>query len=237
MASPQIPFGGRVITLRSPAAQTLELPRTVAGAPQSSKVLAWEPDDKEAMTVEVRARMVATSAPATVIPVVTCYLEVGHGHRVWTEPGEPQRGADLDVEAFSLPGRGIVLSLSARQLRIGFQNAGGTQGENVESTTVAVSFNPRCCANGAAGSVFPSDFLFPEQVKAFPMGAREFRCSEQDSTNVPGGGPNIDFFSVSGFEFSANQSQLDNGWWPIPHEAAFYRMDRAIGDGNYIHFR
>ena len=224
-------YSGRTIVLRAPASQSLELPGT------AEKIQTWLPEDKEALSIEVRARIVATSSPNTEIPIVRYFIELGHGDSVWRDPTPFQRPAGLEVEHFSLPGRGIAFLVNARQLRLGFRSDGAVSGAAVASNVVQVSMLP-AFTSGEHRSVYAASVFGPvDTVQAVPMTAREWRVTNELGLQVPGGmgAAMAELIAVSGAPIGAEtQNDFGEEWRPIPHEAAAYRFTLT---GAYANFR
>ena len=215
----KIPWAGRNIVLRSPASQSLDIEGT------GEKLLSWEPEDKEALDLEVRARIVGTTATALQTPVVRWWTETGHGNSVWREPTPFDQSAAIRMRDWSLPGRGIVFRVAARRFRIAFRGAGlvSDPASLVARNTIQVSIMPTY--TNACGCPYTSSNFAPlDVVHAFPMTAREWRLMTNDGLPVSGGPPRVDLIAVSGAVIATMQQQDYDDWNPIPHEAAGYRL-------------
>ena len=224
----RIAWSGRDIVLRSPASQSLDLGGT------GEKLLSWEPENKEAIDIEVRARIVGTSATVAQTPIVRWWTETGHGNSVWREPTPFDVTSAVRMRNWSLPGRGIVFRIAARQFRIGFQGDGiAGNPAAVIRNTIHVSIQPTYTA--PCGCPYTSSDLVPiGEVHAFPMTAREWQLMTADGQPVTGGVPDVEFIAVSGRVVATMQQQDYSDWRPIPHDAAGYRLTDV---GAYAAFR
>ena len=77
---------GRVIELRAPSSQTLDLQGSGVPGAVGAVVIEWSPQDRGATEVEIRARIVSTTATLGIEPLVRWFSEIGHGDQVWREP-------------------------------------------------------------------------------------------------------------------------------------------------------
>lgn len=229
-----VKFQGRSIELQAPASQVLEIPGT------ATKVQEWASTNKESLTLEVRARIVETSAPDNVIPVMRFAVEIGHGVTVWEEPVPFQVGTDIPRAGFTMPGRGMVFTVNARTFRIMFTGDGGLDVDNnrapvpVERSKVEVSIQPTVTSSWG---VYPPSLYAPvDQIIAFPMVAREWRLMSADGTDAPAAPNRAPLYAVSGALVDGTgppQGQIDE-FRPIPHEAAGFAMSN---NGAFVAFR
>jgi len=212
---------GRVITLRGPSSQTLDLQGSGAAGAVASTVLEWAPEDRGASEVEIRARIVSTTALLGIEPIVRWFSEIGHGDQVWREPtpvlpviaGAPY----LD---YGLPARGMSWRVTSRQFRIGFHNQGTLGGAPVVRTTVQVSVLP---AWGAFWPVYPYQHLavpFLGHQQPFPITAREFKLTDLAGLPLALLAVSTTLIGLNGGLLSVQDGALYADWTPVPHLAA-----------------
>lgn len=141
-------------------------------------VYAWEVEQtKQALDLELRASVVDTTAAAGRTPVVRYSIEYGHGDAAIEMP--PTRLPSVSAALYSLPilpGRGLVLRLSARRFKIVFRGGLDSQGGNVPSNKVRVSMQP------SIGRMFRAlqyaQLAVQSELQPFPMDASEFRLRD-----------------------------------------------------------
>lgn len=164
------------IELRGPAAQLLELDGL------GSKTVAWQPVDRRAMDIEIRARVFAVKTVPfgweMGAPFVRWSTETSHGNHVWTDPPLMFPVAQTQVESgyqFDqrqrlqwnlMPARGISFRVTTREFKLelrneGFYGRGPYNGPadiaaygvaKLPSVAIAISFQP---VAGLETSVYP----------------------------------------------------------------------------------
>lgn len=235
----KIAFLGNEVVLRAPASLSFDLQGVAVGAEQ---ILTWDPVDKQAMTLEVRARILGTNVGNALIPIVRWWSEVSHGEKVWREPPPFAQAAGVEFQDFGLPGRGMTFRVNSRRFRIGFRNDGARNDVGIIvppdpiKNTLAVSVLPVCTPGDAYP---PSTYQTLDAIGSFPMTAREWRVMGLDGLQQGGTGPDALFWAVSGYQFDdANQTLYDE-WMPIPHDAAGFSFNAGAPPppGNYAAFR
>lgn len=143
----------------------------------------WSPSDKQAIDLELRARLVETSAPFASIPIVRWYMEVGHGDYSWSFPPDPFPVVfGSPTQAQILPARGLLLKLSARRFRIWFAGGLDIAGAVVASNKVAVSVQPSMPGKQCCAAEWYTQYAAPlggpaplPRVQPLPMAARDLR--------------------------------------------------------------
>lgn len=234
-----MPFGGRGVVLLGPSSQQLRL------GPQAEEWVWWQPAPtgegaREAFEVEIRARIVGTTATFAggQIPVVSWSDKVGHGQDVWPEPFPMlQNAAPFGQEPFNLPARGMVIRTAARELGFGFRNVGTLDGQPVDETTVKVTFLP--VWGGSRQAYTYSQMSFPAPAiggtpQPFPMTAKEWRLTDARGLPLPALGPSVTFIGLTGVPFGITSASFFGGdWFPIPHDAVAWLPDAPV----YAHFR
>lgn len=226
-----MPIAGRIIELRSPASQSLNL--TGSGTFAGTQELQWAATDREAGEIEIRARIVGALGGFGAVPVVRFSTVIGHGNTAWSEPQ-----ATLPIIAgtpildYTLPARGMVFRVSARQFNIIFQNAGVLAGFPLASISVLVSINP---VWGNPIEPYPYSYLADRTagvIHPFPMTARLWRLT--DLAGLPiGAGPGVLFVGVTGAIFGVNPASSYSTFQPIPHDAVGF----IASDPMYAHYQ
>jgi len=215
--------GSAVAELDSSPADTLVLEATGA------KYFEWSVQpDRQALDLELRARIVETTATLGTTPVVRWGLELGHGEASWTLPAPSQTIiSGTPLERPILPGRGIVLRVSARRLRITFQGGFNLTGGAVARSKILVSCQPaagdKCCnADWRQQYDNPAELPAPAHSMPFPMGATEFRIRSA-FTGAPfgAGACGVLFTSIAGQLLGVVDvfASLMGDWTPIPVHA------------------
>lgn len=218
-----IVFGGRPIRLASPGSQELILTGV------ATEILAWEPKDKGAHEIEVRARIVDVLNPEPEsAPEVRWFIEVGHGSDVWREPPLSKTLQQLTMQDFTLPGRGMIWRVATRFFRIGFHNAGPTAGPG-RTFKVQVTFLP---VWGEHSGVRPYVYRAPvngvTDQHAFPIAAREFQIVDPATSRPPGPGvATITFVGITGDVSALIDVDDYSDFRAIPHEAAGFLIADA----------
>jgi len=189
----------------------------------------WSTKGRRALDLELRARLVETSCAIGETPLVRWNLEIGHGAISWSLPQGPLPiVSGTLVEQPVLPGRGLLLRLSARRLRINFFGGFTIAGAPVGSSKIAISVQPasgdRCCnADWYTQLADPAALPPPPHQQPFPMGAREFRV-RLPNTGVPfpAAGCAVIYAGVAGGLFGPVDVFAGglNDWTPIPVHAA-----------------
>jgi hypothetical protein len=225
-------LGDSLVALDGRAGAQLRLERT---GPQSFE---WSPHDRQALDLELRARIVATTATLGTTPLVRWRLEIGHGTETWSLPVGPiPLISGTRHEDPILPGRGLLLRVSARRLKITFVGGFDLDDGIVESSTIEVSVQPSAadkCCNADAYQQYgdPTALPPPPHVQPFPMGAREFMIRDPFTSAAFGlGGCVVIFTSIAGDLFGP----LDvftagfGEWTPIPVHAIGLLSSVPIG--------
>jgi hypothetical protein len=189
----------------------------------------WSTRSRRALDLELRARIVETSATIGTSPLVRWALELGHGDQVWDLPVKalPIISGTLQ-NAPIMPARGLLLRLSARRLKINFQGGFDTDGVAIASSKIAISVQPssgdRCCnADWYTQYTDPAAAPPPPHVSPFPMGARMFQLRDWDTgTRFPALGCVVIFAGLAGDLFGPVDSFAAGygDWTPIPVHAA-----------------
>jgi len=187
--------------------------------------LEWNPKGKPAIDVEIRA-FVAAASPQNLglgtTPLVRYRYELGHGDRNYNIPqtampivsGNPSVGAIL-------PGRGLVLRLSTRYLRIFFSGPLTLAGLDQTGIKIAVSVQP------VRTQLVPQRTQFQRGTgsgfSVFPPEASEFRVRQPLNAQPWGAGAcSIEFVSLFGQLLSIQDVSAGgfNNFQPIPVFAA-----------------
>jgi len=208
---------GQVIVLRSPVSQLLDLQGT------GQVLLAWEPDDHGAAEVEVRARIVGTSAGLGDIPIVRWSTVTSHGDSAWTEP-QPALAlvAGTPMLEYSLPARGMSWRVTSREFRIAFRNQGLITGAPLTQSTIHVSFLPGW---GAFSPLYPYQHIalpVGGVQQPFPITAREWKLTDFVGLPLAPAAVGILFVGVMGALFGATDGAAFADFRPIPHDAAAF---------------
>lgn len=199
----------------------------------------WSVKQRVALDLELRARIVATTAPLATTPIIRWKLELGHGDQTWNLPAGPLPIISGTFhESPILPGRGLLLRLSARRLKITFSGGLDLDGDEVVNTTIAVSVQPstgdRCCNVDAYTQwADPSATPPPPHLQPFPMGARQFRLREPD-TGLPFqiGDCAVLFSAIAGELFGPVDATAYTQWSSIPVHAVALLTD-AVAQVEY----
>jgi hypothetical protein len=226
----QVPFNARMVTLGSPSSQQL----TLQGI--GPKVIAWEPQGKEAFEVEVRARIMSNNAASEEFPVVRWWTETSAGNAVWKERF-PTRPETPQTEDFRIPARGMVWRTGARQFRIAFY-ADGTVANTAAliNAVLQVSILP---VWGTTVDTYPYQDGGPfsgadPKAHPFPITAREWKLqTAQGIPMVLGAVPFIGFLGVNGVLYFGADASFYGDWQPIPFEAVGW----AAGPDTYAAYR
>jgi hypothetical protein len=218
----RIHHGGKAILLNGPASQSLDLEGS--GAEATAKELVWEPKNKQANEIEVRARLVSSSGNIGDIPIVRWFSETSHGDSVWREPAPTLPIiAGTPVVDHSLPARGMSFRVTARQFRIGFRNQGMITGAPLVRTKVQVSILPGW---GAFPPIYPYQQIvlpFGATVQQpFPITAREWKLTDITGQPLALGAVAITFVGILGALFGITDAALYDDFAPIPHDAAAF---------------
>lgn len=196
----------------------------------------WSTRRRAALDLEVRARIVGTTAPIGTTPVVHFALELGHGAITWNLPVPPLPViSGTRHELPILPGRGLLLRVSARRLKLTFIAGVDLDGDAVDTIKLAVSVQPsggdRCCnADAYAQYGDPALGPPPPHLQPFPMGAREFMLRTYDtSERFENNDCAVIFSSLAGELFGPVDafSAGYGDWTPIPVHAVALLTDVA----------
>lgn len=200
-----------VEVLRGAAGDTLDL------SEGGFSSFVWETEERRALDLELRIRIVAVKDTAPyVVPNVQYRLDFGHGDKSWKVPplaAVPTLGT-LQATMF-LPARGIVLRLSARQLQVDVKNLVTTQLVKVD-----VSVQP----SRAPISAIPYVQLGTDNW--LPMDARYLRVRQPSGSVFAAAAATIQFFTLNGQALTLPVDPTTTGWseyQPIPPQAAFVR--------------
>lgn len=218
----EVPFGGRVITLNSPSSQQFTLEGT------GEKIIAWEPTDREAMQVEVRARIMSTDAAIETFPMVRWRTEVSAGNAVWKEPFQVP-AATTQSRNFAVPARGMVWRTGARQFRIGFtwdgDNASAANGQAVLQVSILPVWGTEVDTYPYAETGARNDL----NAYPFPMTAREWRLYDADGLPIdPADGLVVLFVGLGGALFGVNDPALYADWRPVPFDAVAWGSSAGV---------
>lgn len=181
MSYEKIPYanGDSTVSLRGPSAQRLDLMR------DGKIAIQWSPMDKRTMDLEVRMRVIGTRGMAygESPPVVQYSAQISQGQFVWDDPPinfPCETSTTFGLQASTLPDRGAVLRVPARELRLVLFSPRRLDGSPaLESVTVSVSF---CPSNAMGIDVWPDQQSYPidaianSKAAAIPIGATEWRA-------------------------------------------------------------
>lgn len=211
----KLPYSGAesVLKLRGPASQIIEL------ATLQGKGLAWEPQMRSQLEIEIRARIIATDLTIGLIPVVTWTDELAHGELVWAEPFPAlAQIAGTPMVDHTLPARGMVFRTNAREYRINFTNRGTLTGAPMGRCVVQVSILP---CSGQDIPRYPREHVAYSPgtvIQPFPMAAHEWQVTDADGTPMTGAG-GVVFVGIAGALFGPVPWNVLDPWLPIPHDA------------------
>jgi len=220
----EMEFSGRTIVLHEPASQELEL-----NGP-NGLLLAWEPKDKQALELEVRARIVTIFAPDTEsIPQVFWHMEIGHGD---DQAREPILSLLTSIRAFSLPARGMIWRTAARNFRIEFSNVGyiGAPAQALKSI-VQVSILPTYGTHINVAPYVLRNALSANfsEIHLFPITAREFKMTTNTGVPVPAATIQIQLKGITNADVGAIvDAAVYAEWTPVPHDAAGFLTDADV---------
>ncbi len=212
---------GREIVLNAPSSQTLELKGSGVAGAAGWLEFNWEPVDKGATELEIRARIVSTSAALGIEPIVRWFTEIGHGDQTWRDPPPvlPIIVGSPYLE-YGLPGRGMSWRVTARQFRVGFRTQGTLGGAAVADVSVQVSALPGW---GAFWPVYPYQQLavpFSAVQQPFPITAREWRLQTLTGVPLAPGAIAIRLIGINGGLLAVVDGAEFAEYRPIPHLAA-----------------
>lgn len=194
-----LPYVGAsdVVFLRGPSAQLLNLEGT------GPKQIQWAPEDRRAMDIEIRARIVNIDGIDPLVPepqdppLVRWNIEVSHGQYVWHDPllQLPYHGAPQSIQQSAMPARGLQFRVTSRETRMQFQMQGTVKGVRVPpfpAVTVSLSFIP------VIGETLP---LYPTQNfgNAFSVSDPAFG----DTIGIPASATEFRVFDADGKPFAA----------------------------------
>lgn len=217
---------GATVELRGQSGALITLQGT------GNQTIQWAPDDYRALDVEMRAVLVDfkpfdINAPTPIPDVRWAIRALGHGKNTYSLPLLPailnQFAALSQFFEFSLPQRGMVERLTAKEIKLAFTAPALIGGGPTiyDTVTIAVSFMPThsMASNSMPRQVYaPSGFL----LNPFPVEAREWKLS--DAFGVP-------FVALAQqfgiLDFAAQGPvNLDPhdwaDWRPVPANAVFF---------------
>ena len=208
--------GEACVDLRGPSGVSLNL------SGFASKQIAWEPVKRGQMELEVRARIVGTSAIIGSIPIVRWDMELGHGKNVYREPNPalPQI-AGTPMLKYSLPARGMIFRINARELRLFFELQGPLAGVPIPELAIRVSIMP-CLGAWCPCPIHQAiAFPFAGVQQPFPAEAREWKLTNEAGLPIVGQPAlSVLFVGVAGALFAPTAANQFQDWSPIPHDAA-----------------
>jgi hypothetical protein len=215
------------LALRGPFGQNLIL----EGA--GTKSLQWAPDDRRVEEIEFRAFIVDYGPdpgyPSSA-PIVRWFLTYGHGQQTYQCPVVTPRSIGGGVNNFTrnvLPGRGLVLRMSARELEITFFSPGKVNGTGPwPNVNIAISMQPVFCSHVG---LMPKQHYVADPTGAainpyepFPPEATEFRIFDRSGRPYIAGLGIIGFVELGGHVVSGADLNFYGSFQPIPVMAAAY---------------
>lgn len=186
----------------------------------------WQAEDKQALDLEVRATLFSTTTTPNKTPVVRTRFEFGHGTAVIQHPPVRIPAASVDpYQSAILPGRGLVVRLSARQFRLYLQGGFNYDGSATPSSKVIVSVQP-----SIASQRFPlpyTQWALGDTLQPFPANANEFRVRRPNGMPWFAGACNLFMLSVYDEILSGEDVKAAGygDWTPIPPLAASCELD------------
>lgn len=214
--------GGRTITLlRGQPGDVLTIP-----APEGITQNEWSPKYRDALELEWRAAVIGGDEQLGSTPVVRWYTQFGHGKYGWNNPIQPAKIISGNAhQAPYLPGRGLLIRMSAREQRLFFHPTHLVGGAAFTEIVIAVSVQPVFGVYRA--SVPLTTFFEPIGAgaglasEAFPMEAQEFRIRIPSSgAPFPVAANAIEYVSVWGALLAIVDAATLADWHPIPVLAA-----------------
>jgi hypothetical protein len=214
------------VGLRGPYGQIL----TLEGDGQRS--LQWAPEHRDALELEVRARIVDYGPDPgfpSVAPLVRFRLTYGHGQLTLQDPFLCPFTLQGGIDAYTqtvLPARGTVFRVAARELEISF-----FQPCKIDSTAawpqvhVAISVLPVYApATVVPRQHYTATLPLPAglPIEPFPPWATEFRCFDDQGRPFAAGTGNMTFFTLGGALIAAPSVGIEQyaTFQPIPVQAA-----------------
>lgn len=214
-----IPFLGArsQLPLRAPSSIVLEIPLT------GEKTFSWEPKQRDAAEVEVRARILAaTGLVLGQIPIVRMLWAIGHGKSVWTEPPPNQPIiVGSPTLPFTLPARGVCTRLSTRELQVTFRFQGLLSGVAPvgSSVKVEISCQPVLCSTRPTLIHELGAFPVAGVIQPFPVEASEWRLSDDIGLPLLLGAVAVIPVGIYGALLGVADGSAYADWRPIPHDA------------------
>lgn len=203
-----------------PPGQTIRLSGT---GPSSAEAFSWATTAKRALDLELRAQPLAfLDFDPLLAPVLRYRLELGHGDAVHKFPATPP---SLVVSSPMLPHRGLMLRVSAKELRLIVWL--DEIGEPPAGATLLVSAQPAFGSTQRPSIVMQDVNYAVDALHQFPIEAREFRIrSEATAQPLPIGFGTIAMHSLTGSLLGAVvDAALYADWTPIPLLALCWSSD------------
>lgn len=216
-----------------------EYPQQLSGLPgkqfrvPKEPMLSWDPEPRCAYDLELRARLNAVTLEEGLLPVLGYQVEISHGLGV--AYSVPQQGeSPVLFTRACVPGRGLVLRLSACQLKVKWFVEGAIDPENG-------AFDPDIRWEGdLSASVQPARGplpVLPQTIACYgsraelPMDATQIRFTDEFGHPVAPTTRQVDFWAINNTSLGISQDLSTYGdWQPIPHFA------RAISIGGGLAF-
>lgn len=196
----------------------------VSGTGESSAVaFSWATTAKRALDLELRAQPLGfLDFDPLLAPVVRYRLELGHGDAVHKFPATPP---SLVVSNPMLPHRGLMLRMSAKELRIAIWL--DEIGDPPAGATFNVSAQPAFGSTQRPSIVMQDVNYEVDSLHQFPIEAREFRIvSEATAQPLPLAWGSIAMHSLTGSLLGAPvDAALYAQWQPIPLLALCWSSD------------
>jgi len=211
---------GAKVTLRGPSGVTVKLD----GEGYTNR-FAWEPERPKriATELEIRAKIIGSTAGLGQDVPVRMAAEIGHGKIVWNSPNTPlaQVGGDV-LQQWDLPARGLLLRIAARELRLAFTLVPGSF-PAIANAVVQVSVQP---VQDSHLPVFPYAARAPAASRqGFPLEAQEWRLTDANGQPLAVGAVGLVFGGLVGSLFGPLDGALVADWRPIPHNAVGWVPD------------
>ncbi len=210
------------IKLKGHAADTLVMQGIAEG------YFEWETEHSSALDLELRAWIASTSAAPETTPIVRWRIEIGHGAAIAEYP--PTRAPNVSDNLYTraiLPGRGLVLRTSARQLRIYFTGGLTLESDAVAENKIRVSVQPSVASELA---IPLAQLALGEDQIPFPANANDFRIRMFDGSPFFAGAASVDFFSMLDQDIGSGDLAANGygNWSPIPVMAASMQISSGI---------
>lgn len=183
---------------------------------------------RQALDLELRARIVSTTTTELKSPVIRWRLEWGHGATIMEYPPTRQQSVSAaQYQGAILPARGLTLRLSARQLRIYMTGGFDLQEGDVAASSVMVSVQPSVASQRL--TVPYQQLILGDVQQAFPGNADEFRIRRADSRPFFAGACAVTMLGILDEPLSVSDVAAAGfgDWSPIPPMAAACSIDAA----------